>query len=485
MEAFVWDQRFATGIEIVDQQHHHLVDIVNEVGDLLLKGDQVSEGKLQIYFKQLADYARQHFADEERLMRETGLDSRHVKGHTDHHHQFVQQVASMWRGRGSMKNPAEVVHGFLTAWLTFHILGEDQVMARQIARVREGTAPEIAYELEHQEVDSSAAALLGALHKLYGLLSAQNQDLAEANIRLEDKVAERTQALTEANQRLATEQRELTELLRKVEEAQSQLLQSEKMAAIGQLAAGVAHEINNPIGFVNSNLGTLKGYVERLLTVIGAYDAALADPGTPAERYGEIRRQADLDFLQEDVVSLLDESREGLARVKKIVQDLKDFSHVDQAEWQEADINAGLESTLNVVWSELKYKADVVREYGTLPPVYCLAAQLNQVFMNLLVNAAQAIEQHGTITVRSGLDGPYVWVEIQDTGKGMPPEVSRRIFEPFFTTKPVGKGTGLGLSLSYDIVVKRHGGRIDVSSQPGQGSTFRVWLPVAGPQIPS
>jgi len=429
MEAFVWDQRFATGIEIVDQQHHHLVDIVNEVGDLLLKGDQVSEGKLQIYFKQLADYARQHFADEERLMRETGLDSRHVKGHTDHHHQFVQQVASMWRGRGSMK--------------------------------------------------------LGALHKLYGLLSAQNQDLAEANIRLEDKVAERTQALTEANQRLATEQRELTELLRKVEEAQSQLLQSEKMAAIGQLAAGVAHEINNPIGFVNSNLGTLKGYVERLLTVIGAYDAALADPGTPAERYGEIRRQADLDFLQEDVVSLLDESREGLARVKKIVQDLKDFSHVDQAEWQEADINAGLESTLNVVWSELKYKADVVREYGTLPPVYCLAAQLNQVFMNLLVNAAQAIEQHGTITVRSGLDGPYVWVEIQDTGKGMPPEVSRRIFEPFFTTKPVGKGTGLGLSLSYDIVVKRHGGRIDVSSQPGQGSTFRVWLPVAGPQIPS
>jgi hemerythrin-like metal-binding protein len=480
MDAFVWDQKFFTGIEIVDQQHHHLVDIVNQVGDMLLGGDQVTEGKLQILFKQLADYARQHFADEEHLMRQLDLDPRHVKSHTDHHHQFIQQVASMWRARGSMKNPAEVVHGFLTAWLTFHILGEDQVMARQIARVQAGEAAEIAYEIEHHPVDASAAALLGALHKLYGLLSSQNQDLAEANIRLEEKVAERTQALTEANLRLEAEQRELTELLRKVEEAQTQLLQSEKMAAIGQLAAGVAHEINNPIGFVNSNLGTLKGYIERLLAVIAAYERCETGDDGSREELAAAKKKADLDYLRDDVVALLAESQDGLARVKKIVQDLKDFSHVDQAEWQEADINAGLESTLNVVWAELKYKADVVRDYGSLPPVRCIAAQLNQVFMNLLVNAAQAIDGHGTITVRTGIDGPHVWIDIQDTGKGMAPEVCNRVFEPFFTTKPVGQGTGLGLSLSYDIVVKRHGGRFDVASTPGLGTTFRVWLPIDG-----
>jgi signal transduction histidine kinase len=170
-----------------------------------------------------------------------------------------------------------------------------------------------------------------------------------------------------------------------------------------------------------------------------------------------------------------------LARVTKIVQDLKEFSHVDEAEWQEADINSGLESTLNVVSNELKYKADVVRQYGEIPAVRCIPAQINQVLVNLLVNAAQAIESHGTITVRSGVTRNEVWVEIEDTGKGMTPETQKRIFEPFFTTKPVGKGTGLGLSLSYDIVVKRHGGRFDVRSAPDQGSTIRLWLPVAGP----
>ena len=193
------------------------------------------------------------------------------------------------------------------------------------------------------------------------------------------------------------------------------------------------------------------------------------------------KAEADLDFLREDIITLLQESQDGLARVTKIVQDLKEFSHVDEAEWQEADINSGLESTLNVVSNELKYKADVVRQYGEIPAVRCIPAQINQVLVNLLVNAAQAIESHGTITVRSGVTRNEVWVEIEDTGKGMTPETQKRIFEPFFTTKPVGKGTGLGLSLSYDIVVKRHGGRFDVRSAPDQGSTIRLWLPVAGP----
>jgi two-component system, NtrC family, sensor kinase len=443
----------------------------------------VAEGDLQKLFKDLADYAVKHFADEEVLMKEVQLDSRHTDVHTRHHKEFIQQVVSMWKSRATMKNPAEVVHGFLAAWLTFHILSEDQDMAKQIRRVREGTSAAEAFTLEHSHVDSSTSALLDALHKLYSVLSATNQDLAETNVRLEEKVAARTQELVDANGKLATEQVELKALLGKVEEAQNQLLQSEKMAAIGQLAAGVAHEINNPIGFVNSNLGTLNGYVEKLLDVIAAYEKCEATVlAAPRPELVAIKADADLDFLREDVRALLKESQDGLARVKKIVQDLKEFSHVDEAEWQESDLNEGLESTLNVVWAELKYKAEVIREYGAMPTVRCIAAQVNQVFMNLLVNAAQAIEERGTITVRTGSEGDHVWVEIQDTGKGMPPDVVKRIFEPFFTTKPVGKGTGLGLSLSYDIVVKRHGGYFDVNSTPGQGTTFRVWLPIGGPK---
>jgi hemerythrin-like metal-binding protein len=481
MDAFAWNDRFVTGIDIVDHQHRHLVDVVNQVGDLLLSGSQVPETTLQGLFKQLADYAVQHFADEEKLMKEHGLDQRHTELHTTHHREFVQQVVSMWKSRATMTNPAEVLHGFLAAWLSFHILSEDQDMARQITLIRAGKAPNEAFELEQSEVDGSTSALLDALHKLYHVLSVTNQDLAESNIRLEEKVAERTRELTDANEQLAAEHKELSALLKKVEDAQNQLLQSEKMAAIGQLAAGVAHEINNPIGFVNSNLGTLRGYTERLLNIIGAYEQCQAKvKDIPMDDIMAVRAEADLDFLRDDVISLLNESQEGLTRVKKIVQDLKDFSHVDEAEWQEADLNEGIESTLNVVSNEIKYKAEVVREYGKLPPVRCIAAQVNQVLMNLLVNAAQAIDGRGTIAVRSGVEGPSVWIEVQDTGKGMSPEVQKRIFEPFYTTKPVGKGTGLGLSLSYDIIVKRHGGRFDVKSEPNQGSTFRIWLPVAG-----
>ena len=481
MEAFAWNDRFITGIAIVDEQHHHLVDVVNQVGDMLLGGNGIAESDLQSLFKDLADYAVGHFADEERLMKEAGVDPRHADLHTRHHREFVQQVVAMWKSRATMKRPAEVVHGFLAAWLTFHILSEDQDMAKQIRLIGEGKSAAEAYGLEHSQVDSSTSVLLDALHKLYSVLSATNQDLAETNTRLEEKVVERTQELVAANSRLAAEQEELRALLKKVEDAQNQLLQSEKMAAIGQLAAGVAHEINNPIGFVNSNLGTLQGYVETLLGVINAYEKCEAEQPADRPDLTAAKQDADLEFLRDDVRALLTESQEGLARVKKIVQDLKEFSHVDEAEWQESDLNAGLESTLNVVWAELKYKAEVVREYGNVPPVRCIAAQVNQVLMNILVNAAQAIEERGTITIRSGSQGDQAWVEIADTGKGMPPEVVKRMFEPFFTTKPVGKGTGLGLSLSYDIIVKRHGGHFDVLSVPGKGTTIRLWLPVAGP----
>jgi signal transduction histidine kinase len=171
----------------------------------------------------------------------------------------------------------------------------------------------------------------------------------------------------------------------------------------------------------------------------------------------------------------------GLDRVTRIVQNLKDFSRLDCDEsWHFEDLHQGLDSTLSVVWNHLKYTCEVKKDYGTLPPVQCLMSQLNQIFLNLLVNAADAIEAKGTITLRTGVQGDEVWVEIADTGKGMAPEVVKRIFDPFFTTKPVGKGTGLGLSVSYSIVQK-HNGRIDVQSTVGQGSTFRLWLPIEQP----
>jgi signal transduction histidine kinase len=194
-----------------------------------------------------------------------------------------------------------------------------------------------------------------------------------------------------------------------------------------------------------------------------------------------IAGEIDLPYLRGDLTALLGESRDGLERVRKIVANLKDFSHVDEAaEWRDADLIRGLESTLSVAAHELKYKTDLVRKLQPLPLVRCIPAQINQVFLNLLVNAAQAIPDHGVITLECGQKDGQVWIEVADTGKGMDETTAKRMFEPFFTTKPVGTGTGLGLSICYDVVHK-HGGRFEVHSTPGAGSRIRLWLPVAGP----
>jgi signal transduction histidine kinase len=214
-----------------------------------------------------------------------------------------------------------------------------------------------------------------------------------------------------------------------------------------------------------------------MLRLLAAYE--LLEESAVDEALLDIRllkQEIDTAFLREDIGALLNESLDGLQRVKRIVQDLKDFSHVDKTELESANLETGLESTLNVVWNELKYKAKVVKEYAGMPHIDCFPSQLNQVFMNLLINAAHAIEDQGQITIRTGYGDDDVWVEVEDTGKGIAPELLGRIFEPFFTTKPVGQGTGLGLSLSYGIVHKHHG-RIDVSSVVGKGSVFRVVLP--------
>ncbi|MDP3424985.1 MAG: ATP-binding protein [Burkholderiaceae bacterium] len=303
------------------------------------------------------------------------------------------------------------------------------------------------------------------------------QALRESRDELELRVRERTAQLETLNADLQAEKERLAELVRELEAAQAQLMQSERMASIGQLAAGVAHEINNPVGFVNSNLGSLKLYVDKLMRLLTVYEQAeVALPADVATAVQATKAEVDLDFMRTDLTELVAESLDGLQRVTRIVQDLKNFSHPDESERQLADIEQGLDSTLRVVWNELKYKATVTKVFAGLPQLVCHPFQLNQVFMNLLVNAGQSIETKGTITLRTGYDDAWLWVEIEDTGKGIKPDNLVRIFDPFFTTKPVGKGTGLGLSMAYGIV-KKHGGRIDVRSQVGQGSCFRVWLP--------
>lgn len=313
------------------------------------------------------------------------------------------------------------------------------------------------------------------------------------------ELKKREKTLTDALQELTVRNAQLSALNEELAQAHQQLLQSEKLAAIGQLAAGIAHEINNPVGFVLSNLNTLSGYLATLTHYVEDVGAAVARSGDAGLKsaVAALEKQADLGYVRDDAPALVAESKDGLARVRDIVVDLRDFSRVDSAhQWEWVDIHRCIESTLNIVHNEVKYLAELVREYGELPQVHCIPSQINQVVLNLVVNAAQSYAglhgdgahregRRGTITIRTGYEAnegrgvPFVWFEIEDAGCGIAPENLKRIFDPFFTTKPVGTGTGLGLSVSYGIVNAHHG-RITVTSERGVGTTFRVALPVDG-----
>jgi two-component system, NtrC family, sensor kinase len=315
-----------------------------------------------------------------------------------------------------------------------------------------------------------------------------SRDITEAHQRNEE-IQNLNNKLKKISSELIKKNMKLENALQNLERTQAQMVQSEKMASIGQLAAGVAHEINNPTGFVSSNLKTLADYQHDMNQLIGDYQKLkaalrqLPDGQLPAAiddlvaQVESTEQDVDIEYIQEDVGELIGDCREGTERIKKIVDDLKHFAHPGEDKMKETDINAGIESTLNVVNNELKYKATIVKELGDIPIIHGYPQQLNQVFMNILVNAAQAIEKSGEIKIVTGSVDGKVEIRISDTGCGISKENLNKIFDPFFTTKDVGKGTGLGMNIAYNIITK-HNGDIRVESTVGKGTTFIIQLPV-------
>ena len=333
--------------------------------------------------------------------------------------------------------------------------------------------------------DGSIVRIIGTHSDITTRKQAEETQHEQA-VMLEEEVAQRQLAQED----LAVKQVQLQALnetlearvaqeVHKNREKDSILLQQDKLASIGQLAAGVAHEINNPMGFIMSNLRTLQKYTGVEQQYLQALEEATkaSCPEEQSTQLEELYKRLDVGYILGDIQPLIAESLEGAERVKRIVLDLKDFARSDENSLKETDLNQCVQSTVNIVRNEIKYVADLDLQLGNIPPIVCNPQQINQVIANLLVNAAHAIGGHGSITVSTSVESDKVLLTVTDTGCGIPDEIRKRVFDPFFTTKDVGKGTGLGLSISYDIVTK-HGGEISLESEAGVGTTFTVKLPI-------
>src|SRR6266498_737939 len=270
---------------------------------------------------------------------------------------------------------------------------------------------------------------------------------------------------------------ELVSRKAELERLQAQIVHSEKMASLGQLSAGIAHELNNPAGFIYGNMDILKEYTFGLKKLLDVYDGVLL-PASMAEQVKAIKAEIDYDAVMAELSSIIVDCLDGAERIRDVVQNLRLFSRMDHAELKSVDIHEGIDSTIRLLSRYYSSgRIALIREYGSLPPVTCYAGQLNQVWMNLLVNAAQAIQGDGEVRISTRAEDESVVVEIRDSGCGIPTEQLNKIFDPFFSTKPVGEGTGLGLSISYGII-ERHQGSITVESRPGKGTVFTAVIPV-------
>lgn len=309
---------------------------------------------------------------------------------------------------------------------------------------------------------------IGILGKAFNYMA---EKLNELYTSLEQKVKQRTAQLSSKNE-------ELNKAYDELKHAQALLVHNEKMRSLGELVAGVAHELNNPINFIYGNMTHLRDYSENLIEIISKYEEIeISSENSKIKEINEIKDDIDYEFLKEDILALIQSCIEGAERSKNIVLELKNFSRLDQGVVKEIDVNESIDSTLNILGNKYKNKTTIYREYGEIPKLNCYAGQLNQVFMNILDNAAQAIQDSGDVTIRTKQVGEDIVVEIEDTGSGIDPETLPKIFDPFFTTKEVGSGSGMGLSITYKIV-KSHNGNIDVESEIGKGTKFIVTLPL-------
>jgi len=318
----------------------------------------------------------------------------------------------------------------------------------------------------HDEI----AQLATSFNEMAESLQQRSQELLELNRSLEEKVRERTSALEAANQQMEKAYREL-------KDTQFQLIQSEKMASLGQLVAGIAHEIKNPLNFIYGNTEFLRRYVERLQELVSLYEEKAALDPESASYIEEFRAAINYGFLKEDLSTLIANFEEGAKRIHNIIGDLRTFSRMESEDFRTADLHESIDLALSLLQNEYRGRIEIEKHYGVLPPVECHPGRLNQVFMNLLLNACQAIPGEGRISIETAHVDGLVQIDVADTGEGIDPAQLDRIFEPFFTTKPVGTGTGLGLSVSYAII-QQHKGTIAVQSEKGKGTRFTIRLPV-------
>jgi len=379
-----------------------------------------------------------------------------------------------------------VIEMLLVALFSF-VLGT--FLTKQLKTLTKGAKLIAQGDLDHQvevkgrdEIADVAISFNTMIDALKGIRAKRDQyqkELEILNTDLEQRVQRRTEQLSKKNHQLEDAYEEL-------KQTQAKLVHTEKLASLGQLAAGVAHEINNPIAFITNNLTTLSEYVLVYKSLIEHYDEYIEHSSEHLNHSDlrEIKRKVDtikskenLEFLNDDVENLLSETIVGTHRVSKIVAGLRDFSHTDNTELEPVDINECIESALMVANNEVKYKCKVKKDLSPIPLLACNKGKINQVLLNFIINAGQSIINEGTITIRSRLKDDEVIIEISDDGEGIKKENIDKLFDPFFTTKPVGQGTGLGLSISHGIIEEHHG-YITVESKVGVGTTFQVHLPI-------
>lgn len=354
----------------------------------------------------------------------------------------------------------------------------DEEKAQLLEQVKAAQKSIAVAEFKYSRTVIDKAAITNVLNASIQEIEKQKKDIEEAK----NEIAKNMFELDKQKQLIEIKNRVLNETMDTLKEAQTQLVQSEKMASLGQLTAGVAHEINNPINFVSANIKPLKEDMADLMGYINFYRNTIKEKNLE-DAFGGKEKMPDeqeINLVLQEVEDLLKGIEEGAVRTAEIVKGLRNFSRLDQHAVKKASINEGLESTLTLLHSTYKDRIEIIKNLGNIPEVVCFPGQINQVFMNLLSNAIQAIPGNGQIFVTTAEAGDKVRISIKDTGGGIPENIRSKIFDPFFTTKDVGKGTGLGLSISYGIIQK-HNGTIAVESEPGKGSEFIITLPIEQP----